>query len=173
MAVPVAAIAKKAGEILIGSRKGRRFLGYTIGIAVFLLILPILIVLGLFGWMSDENNLAINQSALVAAMPDSQQEVWSHANDVLQNIADAFTQKGLAGDITLAQTIYMLKLSGKETGDADFCDKLVQCFTGAKGHQEAYTRIESTFGVAFSSQDIAELGQLYPDFAQSASFASS
>lgn len=167
MAVPVAAIAKKAGEILVSSKKGRKFIGYTIGIAVFLLILPILVVLGLFGFMSNGNSLSINQSKLMAAMPSSQREAWSHENGVLQSIAAAFTQKGLAADIHLAQAIYMLKLSDKETGDADFCNKLLQCFAGTKNHQEAYAKVESTFGVMFSEQDIAEMDQLYPDSASS------
>lgn len=167
MAVPVAAIAKKAGEILIGSKKGRRFIGYTVGISVFLLILPILVVLGLFGWMSNGSSLSINESALIAAMSSSQQAAWSHENGVIQSISDTFTQKGLTADIRLAQTIYMLKLSDKESGDADFCNKLLQCFNGAKNYQEAYSKIESTFGVTLSSQDIAELNQLYPDSAQS------
>lgn len=167
MAVPVAAIAKKAGEILIGSKKGRRFIGYTIGIAVFLLILPILIVLGLFGWMTNGDSLSINESALTAAMPPSQRAAWSHENDMLQSISDAFTQKRLAADIRLAQTIYMLKLANKETGNPDFCDKLLQCFDGAKDHQDVFSKIESVFGVTFSDQDIAELEQLYPDSASS------
>lgn len=56
VAVQLAAIAKKALEILASNEKGRRFLGYAVGIAIFIILLPLIALVGLFGWMSGESD---------------------------------------------------------------------------------------------------------------------
>ena len=38
--------------MLAGDKKGRKFLLYVIGIALFIVLLPVIAVYGLFGWMS-------------------------------------------------------------------------------------------------------------------------
>ena len=47
----LAAIGKKALLLLLGDKKGRRTIGYIIGIAVFLALLPLIVVMGLFHWL--------------------------------------------------------------------------------------------------------------------------
>ena len=47
----IAAIGKKALLFLLGDKKGRKAMGYTIGIAVFLALLPLIVVMGLFHWL--------------------------------------------------------------------------------------------------------------------------
>lgn len=47
----IAAIGKKALLLLLGDKKGRRTIGYIIGIAVFLALLPLIIVMGLLHWL--------------------------------------------------------------------------------------------------------------------------
>ena len=47
----LAAVGKKALLFLLGDKKGREAVGYTIGIAVFLALLPLIIVMGLFPWL--------------------------------------------------------------------------------------------------------------------------
>ena len=42
----LAAIGKKALLFLLGDKKGRKAMGYTIGIAVFLALLPLIVVMG-------------------------------------------------------------------------------------------------------------------------------
>ena len=54
-AVTAAAVAKKAAAALASRKKGRSFLGYVIGIAAFILCLPILVVFALFGWLSGSS----------------------------------------------------------------------------------------------------------------------
>ena len=48
----VGKIAKKVLVALAGDKKGRKFLGYVIGIALFIVLLPVIAVYGLFGWMA-------------------------------------------------------------------------------------------------------------------------
>ena len=47
----LAAIGKKALLFLLGDKKGRKAVGYTVGIAVFLALLPLIVVMGLFHWL--------------------------------------------------------------------------------------------------------------------------
>ena len=52
MSVTVGTVLKKVAEAVASNKKGRKAIGYTIGIAAFLLLLPMIVVAGLFGWMS-------------------------------------------------------------------------------------------------------------------------
>ncbi len=54
-AVTAAAAAKKVVAALASHKKGRRFLGYVIGITIFIICLPVLVVLALFGWLSGSS----------------------------------------------------------------------------------------------------------------------
>lgn len=48
----VGKVALKVLQFLVGDKKGRKFLGYVIGIALFIVLLPVIAIYGLFGWMS-------------------------------------------------------------------------------------------------------------------------
>ena len=56
-----AAIGKKALLLLLGDKKGRKAVGYTIGIAVFLALLPLIIVMGLFHWLLGDGGTEIRE----------------------------------------------------------------------------------------------------------------
>ena len=55
MSVAVGTILKKVAETVATNKKGRKAIGYTVGIAAFLLLLPMIVVTGLFGWMGMSN----------------------------------------------------------------------------------------------------------------------
>lgn len=57
----LAAIGKKALLFLLGDKKGRKAVGYTIGIAVFLALLPLIIVMGLFHWLCGDGGAAMRE----------------------------------------------------------------------------------------------------------------
>ena len=48
----VGKVALKVLQFLVGDKKGRKFLGYVIGIALFIVLLPVIAIYGLFGWLS-------------------------------------------------------------------------------------------------------------------------
>ena len=48
----VGKVALKVLQFLVGDKKGRKFLGYVIGITLFIVLLPVIAIYGLFGWMS-------------------------------------------------------------------------------------------------------------------------
>ena len=50
----VAKVAKKILQVLLGDENGRKFLGYVVGIALFIVLLPLIVILGLFGWMAGD-----------------------------------------------------------------------------------------------------------------------
>ena len=57
----LAAIGKKILLVLLGDKKGRKAVGYTIGIAVFLALLPLIIVMGLFHWLLGDGGAAMRE----------------------------------------------------------------------------------------------------------------
>lgn len=57
----IAAIGKKALLLLLGDKKGRKAVGYIIGIAVFLALLPLIIVMGLFHWLLGDGGAEIRE----------------------------------------------------------------------------------------------------------------
>lgn len=61
----VAKVAKKILAILLGDKKGRKFLGYVVGIALFIALLPFIAVYGLFGWMAGGGANDILQEQMV------------------------------------------------------------------------------------------------------------
>ena len=57
----LAAIGKKALLFLLGDKKGRKAVGYTVGIAVFLALLPLIVVVGLFHWLLGDGGAAMRE----------------------------------------------------------------------------------------------------------------
>ena len=62
-AVTVATVAKKVVEVLASNKKGRKFLGYVIGISVFILCIPIIVVFCVFGWTSGNPSIDLQAGA--------------------------------------------------------------------------------------------------------------
>lgn len=48
----VGKVALKVLQFLVGDKKGRKFLGYVIGIVLFIVLIPVIAIYGLFGWMN-------------------------------------------------------------------------------------------------------------------------
>ena len=57
----ISAIGKKILLVLLGDKKGRKAVGYTIGIAIFLALLPLIIVMGLFHWLLGDGGAKIRE----------------------------------------------------------------------------------------------------------------
>ena len=67
MSVAVGTVLKKVAEAVATSKKGRKAIGYTVGIVIFLSLLPMIAVTGLFGWM-DRNDVEIDQDGIVSGL---------------------------------------------------------------------------------------------------------
>lgn len=55
------AIGKKVLLLLLGDKKGRKVVGYTVGIAVFLALPPLIVVMGLFHWLLGDGGAAMRE----------------------------------------------------------------------------------------------------------------
>ena len=73
MSVAVGTVLKKVAEAVVSSKKGRKAIGYTVGIAAFLLLLPMIVVTGLFGWMG-RSDVEIDRDEIISGLTPEQIE---------------------------------------------------------------------------------------------------
>lgn len=73
MSVAVGTVLKKIAEAVAASKKGRKAIGYTVGIAIFLLLLPMIVITGLFGWMG-RSDVEIDRDEIISGMTPEQIE---------------------------------------------------------------------------------------------------
>lgn len=158
----IAKVAAKVLQILLGDKKGRKFLGYVIGIALFIILLPFIAVYGLFGWMSggDAVNL-IDYNAIYEQMPSEYREQFEANETQLSEIERVFAENGLTNsDISKAKTIYLSCLIGKESEDG-FYQKYADCFLANSEETDLLNSVSSAFGVTFSDEDRQQFENLY------------
>lgn len=147
--VTVSAIAKKAVELLATNEKGQKFIRYTLGTAVFLLILPVIVILGLFGWMQGDGNTVLSNEIL-SGLPEETVQELSQLDDVCKTIAVTFYSYGLnEDDIKKAQEIYLEYLVGYEVMP-DFYDRLGRRFADSESNEEVYSFFEEAYGIVIS-----------------------
>lgn len=158
-AVTVATVAKKVVEVLASNKKGRKFIGYVIGIAVFILCIPVIVVFSLFGWTAGADNQAAMQQAMAGAVQGHVNE--SVYQERLETVKTVFTDNGLPeGDIRKAQFLCLTTLGGIEMQE-NFYGRLLACFTGTTNEKNVYRLLEETFGIDISAEDEARLDELY------------
>lgn len=146
---------------MAGDKNGRKFLGYVIGIALFIVLLPLIAVYGLFGWMSGSTADIVNYDRLYSQLPTEQRELMEQHEEQLEQIALVFANNGLSEkDISKAKTIYVSCLIGKET-EAGFYQTYADCFFHAKENGDLLTHISSAFGVTFSDAERKQFENLY------------
>ena len=94
-------------------------MGYVIGIALFIVLLPLIVLLGLFGWMAGDGGASlINYDVIYSQMPSEYREMIEEHQDELDMIEVTFIENGLSeSDISKAKTIYISCLTGKEAED--------------------------------------------------------
>ena len=73
MSVAVGTVLKKIAEAVAASKKGRKAIGYTVCIAAFLLLLPMIVVAGLFGWMG-RSDVKIDRDEIISGLTPEQIE---------------------------------------------------------------------------------------------------
>lgn len=157
----VAAVAKKVLAMVVSDKKGRKFLGYVIGITIFIVLLPVIMLAGMFGWLSGGNEITLNKDDIYKNMPLAFHEQISKLNSVCEEISEEFAEKGMTVEqINLAQSIYMSCLVGKEES-ATFYDDLVRCFTEALDEKDIFDNVEKTFNVTFTERDIEQITEIF------------
>ena len=136
-------------------------MGYVIGIALFIVLLPLIAVYGLFGWMSGGSTEIINYDLLYSRLPTEQRELMEQHEEQLEQISLVFESNGLSGkDTSKAKTIYISCLIGKENEEG-FYQTYADCFLHAKENGDLLTHISSAFGVTFSDAERKQFENLY------------
>lgn len=79
MSVAIGTVLKKVVEAVAASKKGRKAIGYTVGIAIFLLLLPMIAITGLFGWMG-RSDVEIDRDEIISGLTPEQIEKIDEIN---------------------------------------------------------------------------------------------
>ena len=149
----LAAIGKKLLVALAGDKNGRKFLGYVIGIALVIVLLPVIAVYGLFGWMAGGGEVE-------GIVPSSANSIPAYEYQ-LNAIAETFRSYELSErDIEAGQVIYLSCLVGRESEEG-FYQTYVDCFLNRSEEADLLSNISSAFGIAFTDADRAEFQNLY------------
>lgn len=150
----LAAIGKKLLVALAGDKNGRKFLGYVIGIALVIVLLPVIAVYGLFGWMAGGGEIE-------GIVPSSANSILAYENQ-LYAIEETFRSYNLSErDIEAGQVIYLSCLVGRESEEG-FYQTYVDCFLNRSEEADLLSNISSAFGIAFTDADRAEFQDLFP-----------
>ena len=161
MTVTVGTVLKKVAEVLVSSKSVRKFIGYTVGITLFLVFLPLIVIVGLFGWMAGDGGTMLDRDQIISQLPLEQQEQIDVIDNTCDTIVTTFKIYGLSvEDQRKAQAIYIDKLMGLESQDG-FYDLLADCFMNADESMSVYTLISAAFLVSFSDEEIASFDELY------------
>lgn len=150
----VGKVALKVLQFLVGDKKGRKFLGYVIGIALFIVLLPVIAIYGLFGWMSGgEIADIVGYDEIYRNLPTEIREQME-ANEVqLQTIDTVFTENSLTSeDISKAKLIYLSYLTDRYS-EENFYQRLADCFLTVSDESDLLTNISSAFGIEFTDAD--------------------
>lgn len=159
-AVTIGVIAKKALELLLSNEKGRKFLLYTICIILVLLMLPFILLVGMFGWMGGEGAIEIGNQ-VIENLPAEEQEKLQGVNTVYESIPIAFAESGLTEDDTaLAKALYMGYLFTTEPYD-ELVQDLAYCFLYETAEASLYDNFEAAFGVTIDEDERVYLDEKY------------
>ena len=153
IAITIGTVVKKALELLAVNDSGRKFLGYVLCIAVFLLLLPVIVVCGLFGWMANDGDTLLLRDELLNNLPEENAAVIEQMNTVCDTIQNVFEIKGLSvTDERKAEAIYLTYLVGRED-DENFYNDLADCFLYTDAENDVFDWITAVFGVEISEED--------------------
>lgn len=159
-AVTIGVIAKKALELLLSNEKGRKFLLYTVCIILVLLMLPFILIVGMFGWMGGDGAIELGNQ-VIENLPPEEQEKLQGVNSVYESIPTVFEESGLTeGDVALGKALYMGYLFTTEPYD-DLAQDLADCFTSETTEVSVYDNFEDTFGVTIDEDERVYLDEKY------------
>ena len=151
----IAAVAKKVLSILLGDKKGRKFLLYVVGMVLFIVFLPLIALVGLFGWMSGG---ADNVMGNVSIMDNSEIQKF---NSAFEKMAEHFEKEGLdEADCNKASMIYISYLSSNGDNEELYGD-LAYCFLNTTESEGVYDLLEDKFSIVIEEKDRVILDELY------------
>lgn len=145
--ITIATVVKKALEVLSSNKEGRNFLGYVIGIAIFILLLPAIVLYGLFGWLGESDDSYALQNNIISYIPRENIYVIDQMDIACDNISYFFQSYGLSEQyIEKAKAIYVSYLVGREN-DLHFYNNLAYCFLNMSEAVSVYDLVSEQFSI--------------------------
>ena len=145
MAAPIIPILKKVAVALVSDKKGRKWLlGIILGV-LFIVLMPIIAVLGIFSGGID-----LNMDGLLDKVYEQQAKMEVVVAEIEETILeDGFTQT----QVEEAQTLYVFALHDEAEEDG-FVERLIGCFTIAdQTDEELVSAVNTEFGKDIKTED--------------------
>lgn len=158
----VGKVALKVLQFLVGDKKGRKFLGYVIGIVLFIVFIPVIAIYGLFGWLgAGEVADIVGYDAVYENLPTEIREQMEANENQLKMIESVFTVNELTeDDISKAKLIYLSYLTDRYS-EENFYQRLADCFLTVTEETDLLTNISSAFGIEFSDADRQQFNEYF------------
>ena len=112
MSVTVAAATKKIAVYLATDKRTWKVVGTIIGIAIAIVLLPVMLLLAMGNQLSSAETQSIDYSAYVQNLSAQQQSQLSQMESDGTAIADALTKLNLKNQIVKAQMLYLTYFEG-------------------------------------------------------------
>ena len=154
MAAPIIPILKKAAVAIVSDKKGRKWLlGVILGIT-FIILMPIIALLGIFS-----GGLELNLDGIYDKINEQQAKMEIVAQDIEDEMLNAgYTQQ----EVQEAQTLYIFALHDEAEEDG-FVLRLVGCFEADQTDEELVQNVNTEFGKEITTEDFQNAVQEFRD----------
>ena len=130
MSVTVAAAAKKIAVYLATDKRTWKVVGTIIGIAIAIVLLPVMLLLAMGNQLSSAETQSIDYSDYVQNLSAQQQSQLSQMESDGTAIADALTKLNLKNQIVKAQMLYLTYFDSVQKGE-NFFAEYADCCVGS------------------------------------------
>ena len=154
MAAPIIPILKKVAVAIVSDKKGRKWLlGVILGIT-FIILMPIIALLGIFS-----GGLDLNLDSIYDKTNEQQAKMEIVAQDIEDEMLNAgYTQQ----EVQEAQTLYLFALHDEAEEDG-FVLRLVGCFEADQTDEELVQNVNTEFGKEITTEDFQNAVQEFRD----------
>ena len=137
-------------------------MGYVVGIALFIVLLPVIAIYGLFGWMSGgEAAEIVGYDEIYPNLPAEIREQIDENEIQLDAIETAFRENSLSDeDISTAKLIYLSYLTDRYS-EENFYQRLADCFLTVSEESDLLSNVSSAFGIEFSDTDRKQFNEYF------------
>ena len=144
MAAPIIPILKKVAVAIVSDKKGRKWLlGVILGIT-FIILMPIIALLGIFS-----GGLDLNLDSIYDKINEQQAKMEIVAQDIEDEMLNAgYTQV----EVQEAQTLYLFALHDEAEEDG-FVLRLVGCFEADQTDEDLVQKVNTEFGKEITTED--------------------
>lgn len=154
MAAPIIPILKKVAVAIVSDKKGRKWLlGIILGIT-FIILMPIIALLGIFS-----GGLDLNLDGIYDKIHEQQAKMEIVAQDIEDEMLNAgYTQV----EVQEAQTLYIFALHDEAEEDG-FVLRLVGCFEADQTDEELVQKVNTEFGKEITTEEFQNAVQEFRD----------